>query len=80
VERVPKAGDSVQVTAVLVVPETVAVNWAVWPDVNVVDDGEIDTATTGLTVTVAVADFVVSATEVAVIVTVCGVLTVAGAV
>jgi hypothetical protein len=80
VERVPKTGDSVQVTAVLVAPDTVAVNWAVWPDVKVFDDGEIDTATTGLTVIVAEADFVVSATEVAVIVTVCAVVIVVGAV
>jgi hypothetical protein len=46
----------------------------------VAESGLNDTATTGLTVTVAVADFVVSATEVAVIVTVCAVVTVPGAV
>ena len=55
-----------QVTAVFAVSDTVAVNccwvltrtWAV--------AGEIDTETGGMTVTVAVLDFVVSATDVAI--------------
>ena len=57
---------TLQVTAVLAVFDTVAVNccwvltrtWAV--------AGEIDTETGGMTVTVAVLDFVVSATDVAI--------------
>jgi len=68
------------VTAVLVAFVTVAVNCCVPPISSVTLVGEIATATGGATVTVAVADLVVSATEVAVTVTCAGVGTLAGAV
>jgi len=56
-----------QVTPVLVVPCTVAVNCAEAPAETVVELGEIETFTTGtVTVTVAVPFWVVSATLVAV--------------
>src|SRR5579863_8351006 len=78
-DRVPADGLMLQVTAVLLVPVTVAVNCC-WPfAVRVAVDGLTDTAT-GLRVTVAVADLVVSATLVAVMVTVCVVGMVPGAV
>ena len=57
---------AVQVTAVLVVPLTVAVNCCVPPVVSEAVVGLIATATGTVTVTVAEADFVVSATLVAV--------------
>lgn len=66
------------VTVVLASPVTVAVNCRVPPCVNVAVVGEIRTG--GLSVTVAVADLVVSATLVALTVTVCCADTVAGAV
>jgi hypothetical protein len=57
-----------QLTAVLLDPDTVAVNCCEPPACSVVEDGLIATETTGalLTVTVADADFEVSATLVAV--------------
>jgi len=57
-----------QVTAVLLLPLTLAVNCCVPPVVSDADPGEIETATTGaaLTVTLADADLVVSAALVAV--------------
>ena len=57
-----------QVTAVLLLPLTLAVNCCVPPVVSDADPGVMETATTGaaLTVTVADADFVVSAALVAV--------------
>jgi hypothetical protein len=58
-----------QVTAVFVAPVTVAVNCAESPSLTVAEVGAILTLTT-CTVTVALADFVPSATEVAVTVTV----------
>jgi hypothetical protein len=71
-ETLPAAAD--QVTAVLLVPVTVAVNWRVPPVNSEAEAGEIDTATgaltptaTGaLTATAAEADLVVSALLVAV--------------
>ena len=62
-ETLPAVAD--QVTAVLLLPLTVAVNCCV-PLVNSeAEAGEIDTATGALTVTVAEADLVVSAALVA---------------
>ena len=55
-----------QVTPVLLLPLTVAVNCWVPPGCSDVEAGEMDTATGALTVTVAEADLVVSATLVAV--------------
>lgn len=71
---------TLQVTAASGVSETVAVNccWALTRTWAVA--GEIDTETGGMTVTVAVLDFVESATEVAVIETCAGVGTFVGAV
>jgi hypothetical protein len=60
------------VTALFVVPDTVAVNCTCPPAEIVVEDGETATDTTGLTVTVPVADFEVSAWLVAVTVAVSG--------
>jgi hypothetical protein len=68
------------VTAVFVVPVTAAVNCCVLPATTSADAGEIATATGGRTVTVADADFVLSATEVATTVTCAGVGTAGGAV
>ncbi len=63
-ETVPPFAD--QVTAVLVVPVTVARNCCVPPVANEADVGDNETATTGvLTVTVAEADLVESALLVA---------------
>jgi len=60
--------DADQVTAVLLLPLTLAVNCCVPPVVSDADPGVIETATTGaaLTVTLADADLVVSAALVAV--------------
>jgi hypothetical protein len=57
-----------QVTAVLLVPVTVAANCCVPPLNSEADPGELDTATKGaaVTVTVAEADLLVSATLIAV--------------
>ncbi len=57
-----------QVTAVLLEPLTLAVNCCVHPVSSEAEVGEIVTATGALTVTVAEADLVLSATLVAVIV------------
>jgi hypothetical protein len=64
-ETVPPVAD--QVTAVLLEPETVTVNCCVPPVSSDEEAGVIETATEGETVTVADADFVGSATLVAVI-------------
>jgi hypothetical protein len=71
---------TLQFTAVLEAPVTVAVNVWVIPTVTFMVAGETDTVTGAATVTVAEADFVVSATDVALIVTVAGDGTVDGAV
>jgi hypothetical protein len=71
-ETLPAVAD--QVTAVLLLPLTVAVNCCVPPVSSEVETGEIDTATGALTVTVAEADLVLSATLVAVTVYVPAVL------
>ena len=63
VETVPPVAD--QVTAVLVVPVTVAVNCCAPPVKIEADVGLIVTATGAVTVTVAVANLLVSATLVA---------------
>jgi hypothetical protein len=70
----------VQVTVKLTVPVTVAVNcfWA--PISSFAEVGDTEIATPLTTVTVAIADFVVSACEVTVTVTVGGLGIVAGAV
>ena len=69
-EHAAPACVSVQFTFVLVDPVTVAVNAWVWPTTTLAVVGETDIPTLGVIVTVADADFVVSATEVAVTVTV----------
>jgi hypothetical protein len=61
---VPPVAD--QVTAVLLEPVTVAVNCCVPPVTSEDEVGLIETATAGVTVTVADADFEASATLVAV--------------
>ena len=79
----PTAGLMDQATAVLVEPVTVAVNCRVWPPLRLAEAGLTLTATTcagGVRVTIALADLVVSAAEVALTVTVCCVVMVAGAV
>jgi hypothetical protein len=63
VETVPPVAD--QVTAVLLLPVTVAVNCCVAPVMSAAVVGAMETETT-VTVTVAAADLVVSATLVAV--------------
>jgi hypothetical protein len=68
------------VTAVLLVFETVAENCWLAPVSTFADVGEMLTETGGIIVTVAVLDFVVSATEVAVIEICAGLGTVDGAV
>jgi hypothetical protein len=62
VETVPPVAD--QLTAVLLLPVTVAVNCCVAPVMSAAVVGEMDTET-AVTVTVAAADLVVSATLVA---------------
>ena len=76
----PTAGLSVQVTALLEAPPTVAVYCWVWATARVADSGVNEIVTGGVRVTVAVADLVGSATLVAFTVTVCAVATLAGAV
>ena len=71
---------TLQFTPIFDEPVTAAVNICVIPAWTVAVAGVTDTATTGAIVTVADADFVVSAAEVALMVTVAGVGTVAGAV
>jgi hypothetical protein len=70
---------SVHVTFVFALPVTVAVNGCVVDTLKVCDVGEMEIAT-GVSVTVAVADFVPSAWDVAVTVTVFGEGAVGGAV
>jgi hypothetical protein len=60
--------DAVHVTAVFVVPLTVAVNCCVWPSPSDAVPGTTETTTGGFSVTVAIALFVASAALVAVIV------------
>ena len=71
---------TLQVTAVFEVLITVAVNCCVFPATTSAVVGEILTITGGRTVTMADADLVESATEVAVTVTCAGLGTVPGAV
>lgn len=70
----------VHVTFVLAAPVTVAVNCCVWPCPRIAVVGATVTPTVGFSVTVALADLLVSATLVAVTVTVCCAVTLAGAV
>ena len=83
-EMVPMAGLSDHFTPEFVAPFTVAVNDCWRPALRVTEDGLMLTDTVdaggGVRVTVALADFVVSAAEVAVMVTVCWAAIVAGAV
>jgi hypothetical protein len=69
----PEAGLSDQVTPVLDEPATVAMNCCVWLALRVTLDGETDTETVpvGLSVMVAVANFVPFAFDVALAVIVC---------
>src|ERR1019366_8847785 len=76
----PTAGLSDQVTPLLVEPLTVAVNCWVWERVIDAVEGVTVTETVGVSATVAVADFVGSATLVAVTVTVWELAIEAGAV
>ena len=76
----PTAGFSDQVTAVFEVPATVAVNACVCDGVRVTLPGVNATLTGGASDTLALADFVESATLVAVTVTVCALGIEAGAV
>jgi hypothetical protein len=72
--------ETLQVTAVLVVPVTAAVNCC-WPPRKILaDDGDTETDTGATTVTVAEADLDKSACDVAATVTVAGLGTAAGAV
>jgi hypothetical protein len=75
----PTAELSDHVTPVFVEPATLAVNCWVWRAVRLTLDGETVTDT-GVRVIVALADFVLSATEVAVAVIVCWLAIVLGAV
>ena len=74
------APETLQVTAVFVVPVTVAVNCCEAAVATFVEVGETETTTGAITVTVAEADLVGSACEVAVTVTVAGLGTALGAV
>ena len=74
------AGLSVHVTLVFAEPVTVAVNCCVAPCPSADAVGFMLTATGGFSVTTALADLVASATLVAVTVTLCWELTLAGAV
>jgi hypothetical protein len=77
----PQPGPAiVQVTALLAVPVTVAVNCCWAPDTTLTEEGETETATASTMVTVADADLVASACEVAVTVIVAGFGTDVGAV
>ena len=72
VETVPvPAGERLQVTCWFVEPVTVAASCRVWLTVNEPEGGFTATVTGGFRVTVAAADFVGSATLVAVTATVC---------
>jgi hypothetical protein len=71
---------TLQLTAVLEAPVTAAVNVCVIPTVTLMVAGVTDTVIGAATVTVADADFVVSAADVALIVTAAGAGTVDGAV
>lgn len=75
----PTSGLTDQVTPVLLLPETVAVNCAVWLAETVALAGVILIATGGFSVTVALADFVESAADVAVTTICCCAVIVAGA-
>ncbi len=70
VERLPTAGFSVQVTPVLLVPETVALNDWVCEGVTATVVGVMEILTGSVSDTVALADLVISAALVAVAVTV----------
>ena len=72
--------ETLQFTAVFVVPVTVAVNCCLLPVSKLGANGETETAIGSTTVTVAEADLLVSACEVAVTLTVAGVGTEPGAV
>jgi len=74
------APETDHVTAEFAVPVTVAVNCCCVPVVTLTVAGDTETATGGITVTVALPDFVWSACEVAVTVTVAGFGMIAGAV
>lgn len=78
-ERVP-GPVRVQVTDVSGVPVTIAVNCCVWLALSVTVGGVTEMVTVGDSVTRALADFVPSATLVAVTVAVCPGLMLAGAV
>src|SRR5438067_13395218 len=80
VQTVPVMGDSDHVTAVLPVLVTEAVNCCDCPPPNEAVPGVTETATAGVSVMVALADLVASAALVAVMVTVCCVVMVEGAV
>ena len=77
---VPAAGLIDQVTAVLVVPLTVAVNWAVCALESVIEAGDTLTEIAGTRVITAVASLVGSAALLAVTVTLCCDVMEAGAV
>ncbi len=72
--------DRLHVTAVFVVPLTVALNWRCAPAITFAEVGETETDTAATMVAVALPDFVVSAFEVAVTVTAAGLGIVVGAV
>jgi hypothetical protein len=80
VEPLQPAPEIVQLTAVFAVPVTVALNCCWAPITSFAEVGVTETATPLTTVTVAVADFVVFAFEVAVTITVAGLGIVVGAV
>ena len=69
-EIVPTFGLNDQATTELEVPPTVAVNRWVWEAVRVVESGVSEMLTSGVSITIALADFVRSATLVAFTVTV----------
>jgi hypothetical protein len=68
---VPTAGVNDHVAAVLVVPAMEALNWLDWPAVSETEEGATAIETTGTSVIVALALLVLSATLVAVRITVC---------
>jgi hypothetical protein len=78
---VPTEGARVQVTAVddADVPAMETLNWVVWPPVKVIEEGVSAMPTVGTSVIVALPVLVESAKLVAVTVTVCWLLMVAGA-
>src|ERR1019366_1849272 len=77
---IPTAGLNDKVTAELEAPPTVAISCWVWEAVRVAESGVNEIVTGGLSVTVALADFVGSATLVALTVTAWGLAIEAGAV